>query len=167
MTISLQAPTEEQIHSLFDKLFEFRGTLPEHERMLVDYLVARPTIDSLPPPNTDVTLEAPPITDEEVESFTRKLEELRDNLPDGDTQLLDTLALEAGFAQLPSEATEEDVVGHHWYQIWNRYGYAGAYGYWSRQCGEDYYWNRDLTYSFSHWSGGRRVYRYTCWQTNH
>lgn len=154
-----QAPTEEQLSAFFDKLVEFRQTLPENEQILVDMLVQSTTSGELP--EDEQVVEPPAISEDDVESFTRKLEDLRGNLSDDDRGLLDGLSLTAGVAVLPEDATDEDVAGHYHIQ-WRRRGYGNQYRAYKRAC----YNNAGVQtfgykYLYTNYYG--RVYRYTCY----
>ncbi len=151
-----KAPGDEQLASFFEKLLDFRDTLPENEKVLVDQVVQSATGGA----DTDGDLVDPPqITKEEVESFTRKLEDLRGNLSADDRRLLDGLAVEAGVAQL-EEDPEDDVSGHMWL-LWTRTNYGRYRNYYRNACfnryGTQVFRSR---YLYTNYYG--EVYRYRC-----
>lgn len=157
---STQAPTDEQMSAFFEKLVDFRQTLPEHEQILVDALVYTPAKDEVAA--DEQTVDPPAISKEEVDSFTRKLEDMRNNLTEIDRQLLDGLALEAGAATVPEGASEEDVQGHT-FVIFRRRDYAGWINYYANKCGNAGGSLVTRSRYPAYWTSYGAVYTYKCW----
>jgi hypothetical protein len=153
-----QAPREEVLDAFFEKLVEFRQTLPEHEQLLVDMLVQSSADDE--PSEDEEVVEPPVITEDEVESFTRNLEKFRGDLTDDDRRLLDSLSLNAGVAVLPEDPSDEDVSAHY-HILWRRRGYGYQYNAYKRACYNNYGVQTFRSrYLYTSYYG--RVYRYTC-----
>lgn len=156
---STQAPSDEQLSGFFEKLLDFRDTLPENEKVLVDQVVQSATGGGAS--ETEVA-DNPEITQDEVESFTRKLEDLRSNMSEDDRKLLDGLAVEAGVAQVPEEDPEDDVSGHMWL-LWTRTNYGRYYTYYKNACFNRYGTQTFRSrYLYTNYYGN--VYRYRCFQ---
>lgn len=111
-----------------------------------------------------------PLSEEEIEEFTARLNSFHDSLPEGQHQILDSITAKACIHLLP-ESEEEDVQGNVW--LWNTYRlyednpyFRDWISYWRSKCSQQggtlYQRGRDASQGML---GEPRFYRwYGCWR---
>jgi hypothetical protein len=113
-----QPPSEEDIQEFMRKFDEWYGTLSDREKLQAASVVVLSAEEaSSDEESVEENQTVEPLSDEEIEAFSAKLQSFHDGLPEGQHQILDTLAATAFVHSLPEEE-RDDVQGNEW--LWTR-----------------------------------------------
>lgn len=152
------APPSEQDLKEFDQKFEdFFEKLSDREKLQAASLATLAAAEDGDEQAQQVgpNKEAKPLSEQEIEEFADKLQTFHDSLPDGQHQILDSMAAKA-FAQIVPEDERDDVEGHWWaWHRWVGYGDTRYRNYLQSFCnnqGGSLYWTGGSYNTATRWS---------------
>lgn len=120
MSEQTQVPSERDVDEFWQKLEEWRQTLPESEQYQIADMVVTAGKEQLTDEEKkaleedasgQAPTEAQALTEEEVKALVEELNRFHDTLPEGQHQILDAIVGKACM-------TEQDVQAHGWVNVW-------------------------------------------------
>ncbi len=150
-------PSEQDMREFESKFNEFFESLSEREKpeaaaMVVlagEYETSQEGSTEVEQREENQDVEAP-LSEEEIEAFVAKLDSFHDSLPEGQHQILDSMAAKA-FVHVGPEDEQDDVQGHYWQRTEAYYPTASSFT------------NFNYFENFCSSIGGRMRFRYITW----
>lgn len=113
-----ESPSEQDIEEFGRKFDEWFGTLLDREKLQAASVVVLAAEEESETEQVEENQAVEPLSEEEIEAFTVKLDGFHDSLPEGQHQILDSMVARAFVHGVP-EDEQDDVQGNYW--AWVRF----------------------------------------------
>ncbi len=151
-----ESPSEQDMQEFERKFNEFFESLSEREKPeAAAMVVLAGEYETSQEGSTEVEQgeekqDVDTLSEKEIESFVAKLDNFHDSLPEGQHQILDSMAAKA-FVHVGPEDDQDDVQGHYWQRTEAYYPTGSSFA------------NFNYFENFCSSIGGRMRFRYITW----